>query len=59
MSTADSVFSRTDKENIPVKPVKSGTGVGVGKYKLFILVGHRPSVMGVQEPLLFRLGRWI
>jgi hypothetical protein len=34
-------------------------GSGAGEYKLYLLVGHRPLVVGDQEPLLSKVGRWI
>jgi hypothetical protein len=30
-----------------------------GAYKLFVLVGHRPLIVGYRPPALVRLGRWI
>jgi hypothetical protein len=35
-----------------------GGGAG-GVYRLFLLVGHRPLVIGDQEPVLSKIGRWI
>jgi hypothetical protein len=40
-------------------PVNCSGGGGTGAYKLFVLVGHRPLVIGDQEPLLSKIGRWI
>jgi hypothetical protein len=39
--------------------VNCGGGAGAGEYKLFLLVGHRPLVVGAQVPALVRLGTWI
>jgi hypothetical protein len=39
--------------------VNCGASSGAGEYKLYLLVGHRPVVVGDQEPLLSKVGRWI
>jgi hypothetical protein len=37
----------------------SGCGPGRnGEYTLFVLVGHRPLVVGDNEPLAYKIGRW-
>jgi hypothetical protein len=39
--------------------VNCGSGTGAGEYKLYLLVGHRPLMIGWQPPWLFRLGSWL
>jgi hypothetical protein len=39
--------------------VNCSGGAAAGEYKLFVLVDHRPLVMGNNEPMLVKLGRWI
>ena len=39
--------------------VNCSGSTGGGDYKLFVLVGHRPLVVGNHEPVLSRVGRWI
>lgn len=39
--------------------VNCGGATGAGEYKLFILIGHRPLVIGWQPPWLFRIGSWL
>jgi len=35
-----------------------GSGSAAGNYKLFVVVGHRPLIVGY-KPVLVRLGQWI
>jgi hypothetical protein len=37
----------------------SGSAYNRSEYKLYLLIGHRPRVVGGREPTLSRLGRWI
>ncbi|HTV83389.1 MAG TPA: hypothetical protein VME18_12120 [Acidobacteriaceae bacterium] len=39
--------------------VNCGSGIGAGQYRLYLLVGPRPRVIGDQEPILRKFGRWI
>lgn len=34
-------------------------GVAAGDYKLYVVVGHRPLIMGDHESILRKFGRWI
>lgn len=45
-------------ENAHVQ-VNCGGGSGGGDYKLYICIGHRPLVLGDQEPTLAKFGRWL
>jgi hypothetical protein len=39
--------------------VNCGSGQTAGDYKLYVVVGRRPLVVGQRLPLLFRIGSWI
>ncbi len=39
--------------------VNCSGGSGAGEYKVFVLVGHRPTVVGDRVPTLSKFGRWI
>ena len=37
----------------------SGGSADKGNYTMYLLVGHRPRIIGNQEPTLSKIGRWI
>jgi hypothetical protein len=36
-----------------------GGGIGAGEYRVFLLVGRRPLMLGDHRPMLAKIGRWI
>lgn len=38
--------------------INGGGGQGVGEYKMFLLVGHRPVSIG-RPPLRYKVGQWV
>jgi hypothetical protein len=37
----------------------SGGSADKGTYRVFLMIGHRPRVLGNQEPVKYKISRWI